>query len=107
MRRPHAPRTPIERDIVEAERPSRDFAERNPHVTVTVLRFSNVLGPDMHDVAHRAVLRCPAVPMILGFDPRYQFIHEDDVVGALEYAVRTTCRASTTAPPTACSRSRR
>ena len=25
--------------------------------------------------------------MILGFDPRYQFIHADDVVSALEYAV--------------------
>jgi UDP-glucose 4-epimerase len=27
------------------------------------------------------------VPGILGFDPRYQFIHEDDIVAALEYAV--------------------
>ena len=28
------------------------------------------------------------VPSILGFDPRYQFIHEDDIVGVLEHAVR-------------------
>jgi UDP-glucose 4-epimerase len=28
------------------------------------------------------------VPTILGFDPRYQFIHEDDMAGALEHAVR-------------------
>jgi UDP-glucose 4-epimerase len=28
------------------------------------------------------------VPMILGFDPRYQFVHEDDVVHALEHAVK-------------------
>jgi UDP-glucose 4-epimerase len=28
----------------------------------------------------------PLVPMILGFDPRYQFVHEDDVVHALEHA---------------------
>jgi UDP-glucose 4-epimerase len=27
------------------------------------------------------------VPGILGFDPRYQFIHEDDIVGALRHAV--------------------
>ena len=26
------------------------------------------------------------VPMILGFDPRYQFVHSDDVVHALEHA---------------------
>jgi UDP-glucose 4-epimerase len=28
----------------------------------------------------------PLVPMILGFDPRYQFAHEDDVVHALEHS---------------------
>ena len=27
------------------------------------------------------------MPGILGFDPRYQFIHEDDIVGALHHAV--------------------
>jgi len=33
------------------------------------------------------MLSLPAIPMILGFDPRYQFIHEDDIVGALHHAV--------------------
>jgi UDP-glucose 4-epimerase len=28
------------------------------------------------------------VPMILGFDPRMQFVHEDDIAGCLEHAVR-------------------
>src|SRR5207247_4239023 len=28
----------------------------------------------------------PLVPMVLGFDPRTQFVHEDDVVHALEHA---------------------
>jgi UDP-glucose 4-epimerase len=28
----------------------------------------------------------PFVPMVLGFDPRLQFVHEDDVVHALEHA---------------------
>ena len=28
----------------------------------------------------------PLVPMVLGFDPRLQFVHEDDVVHALEHA---------------------
>ena len=35
--------------------PSREFAERNPDVTVTVLRFANGLGPDAADVAQPAV----------------------------------------------------
>ena len=85
MRRPHPPRTPIERDIVEAERAVEAFAERNGDVTVTVLRFANGLGPDIA-TSHSALLSLPAVPSILGFDPRYQFIHEDDIAGVLEHA---------------------
>jgi UDP-glucose 4-epimerase len=87
MRRPHPPRTPIEKDIVEAERAVTAFGERNPNVTVTVLRFANGLGPDLR-TSHAALLSLPAVPSILGFDPRYQFIAEDDISGVLEHATR-------------------
>ena len=87
MRRPHPPRTGIERDIVEAEASLAEFAERNPEVAVTVLRFANALGPDVR-TSHFDLFSLPAVPMILGFDPRYQFVQEDDVVHALEHAVR-------------------
>jgi len=86
MRRPHPPRTPIERDIVEAETSVRDFAERHPRTAVVVLRFANGLGPDLR-TSHTALLSLPVVPTILGFDPRYQFIHADDIAGCLEHAV--------------------
>jgi UDP-glucose 4-epimerase len=87
MQRPHPPRTQLERDIVEAEKAVGSFADRNGHVTVTTLRFVNMLGPDLR-TAHTALLSLPVVPSILGFDPRYQFIHEDDIVAVLEHAVR-------------------
>jgi UDP-glucose 4-epimerase len=87
MERPHPPRTAIERDIVEAEASLRDFAANNPATTVTNLRVANVLGPDVR-TSHIDLFSLPAVPMILGFDPRYQFVHEDDVVHALEHAVK-------------------
>jgi UDP-glucose 4-epimerase len=87
MGRPHPPRTPIERDILEAEASVNEFAEKSPDVSVTLLRFSNVLGPDVR-TSHIRLFSLPAVPMILGFDPRYQFVHEDDVVHALEHAVK-------------------
>ena len=70
---------------------------------MTILRFANVLGPDVR-TSHSGLFSLPFVPMILGFDPRYQFVHEDDVVHALEHAVRQGCRASSTSPATACSR---
>lgn len=87
MRRPHPPRTPIERDIVEAERAVTAFAARRPDAVVTVLRFVNGLGPDL-DTSHIALLSLPAVPAILGFDPRYQFVSGDDISGVLEHATR-------------------
>ena len=86
MSRPHPPRSAIERDVVEAEESVSDFTLKRPEVAVTSLRCANVLGPDVQ-TAHTRMLSLPAVPMVLGFDPRYQFVHEDDVVRALEHAV--------------------
>jgi UDP-glucose 4-epimerase len=85
MRRQHPPRAAIERDIVEAEAAVADYADKHPDLTVTILRCANVLGPDV-DTSHTRMFSLPAVPMILGFDPRYQFAHEDDVVHALEHS---------------------
>jgi len=87
MGRPHPPRTPIERDILEAEASVAEFADKSPEVDVTILRFANVLGPGV-DTSHIDLFSLPAVPMILGFDPRYQFVHENDVVHALEHATQ-------------------
>ena len=85
MTRTSPPRTAVERSLLEVEGFLRDFAEDNPHVTVTLLRFANVLGDDIETPISKA-LRRPVVPEILGFDPRVQFVHEDDVVGALVHA---------------------
>jgi UDP-glucose 4-epimerase len=86
MSRRHPARTSLERDIVEADTAVRDFAERKPDVTVTRLRFVNGLGPDLKTSWSR-LFALPAVPGILGFDPRMQFVHEADIVGCLEHAV--------------------
>jgi UDP-glucose 4-epimerase len=87
MRRPHSPGTPIERDICEAEANVSDFRHKNPDTTVTVLRFANALGPDLK-TSWQSYLHLPVIPTILGFDPRVQFIHEDDMANCLEHAVK-------------------
>jgi UDP-glucose 4-epimerase len=79
------PRTNVERSLLEVESFVRDFAEDNPHVSVTLLRFANVLG-DMLDTPFARALQLPLVPAIAGFDPRLQFVHEDDVNRALVYS---------------------
>jgi UDP-glucose 4-epimerase len=85
MPRTSAPRTRVERSLLDAAGFVRDFAIDNPHVTVTKLRFTSVLGNDISTPISKA-LRLPLAPEILGFDPRLQFTHEDDVTGALLYA---------------------
>lgn len=86
MQRRHPPRTPLEKSLVEAEAAIAEFGEKFTEVTVTVLRCVNVLGPEI-ETSHTRLLGLPAVPVITGFDPRYQFVHSDDVVHALEHAL--------------------
>src|SRR3954454_2466679 len=87
MSRVGAPKTRVERSLLEVEGYLRDFAEDNPHVTVTLLRFANVLGPDIMTPLSSA-LELPMVPGIFGFDPRLQFVHEEDVLGSLLFMLR-------------------
>ncbi len=79
------PETTIEDSLVSAEGYLRDFAQDNPHVSVTLLRFSNVLGNDISTPFTETLSRGIA-PSIFGFDPQLQFIDEDDVVSAIEFA---------------------
>lgn len=84
--RSHPPRTRVEQSLEAVEGYVRDFAEDNPHVNVTLLRFSNVLGPDIETPITRA-LELPLVPSIFGFDPRLQFVHEDDVIRSILFVL--------------------
>jgi len=87
MERTTPPRTEVERSLLETSAFVRDFAVDNPHVIVTKLRFCNVLGDDISSPFSKA-LRLPIVPEIMGFDPRLQFIHEDDITRALVFATQ-------------------
>ena len=84
--RSHSPRRRVERSLDAVEGYVRDFAIDNPHVNVTMLRFSNVLGPDIVTPVSRA-LELPLVPKLAGFDPRFQFVHEDDVIRAMLFVL--------------------
>jgi UDP-glucose 4-epimerase len=77
-----APRTPLGRDLAELEQLADDYAIRNPEVTVTVLRLGERIGIRDPGALSR-YLRLRVVPTVAGFDPRLQFLHEDDAVEAL------------------------
>ena len=54
---------------------------------MTVLRFADALGPGVRS-SLMTLLGLPVVPTILGFEPRFQVLHADDVAGSLLHAVR-------------------
>jgi UDP-glucose 4-epimerase len=86
MPRARFPKTGIERSLLAVEDYVRDFAVDNPHVTVSLLRFSNVLGPTI-STPFSKLLQLPLVPSVFGFDPRFQFVHEDDVVRSILFVL--------------------
>lgn len=85
---PHGPpSTRIQQSLDEVEGYVRDFAADNPHVDLALLRFCKVLGDELVTPISRA-LQLPLVPKIAGFDPRFQFVHEHDVIRAIVFAHR-------------------
>jgi len=85
------PRAGWAKDSVEVEGYVRGFSRRRPDVEVITLRLANFIGPRVH-TAMTDYFRLPALPTVLGFDARLQFVHEDDGLEALRLATvgRTT-----------------
>jgi UDP-glucose 4-epimerase len=81
------PRHGYTKDAVEVERYARSFARRRPDVGMTLLRFANFMGPEI-DTPLTRYFSLPVVPTAMGYDPRLQFVHEDDAVEALYRASR-------------------
>ena len=77
------------RYLLENERFWGKFRKTNPDIDVTTLRFANIVGGTC-DTPMTRFLGEQRAPMLLGFDPMLQLIHEDDVVGALAHAVESS-----------------
>lgn len=81
----HSPSSGWAKDSVEVEAYVRGFARRRPDVTVTTLRFANFIGPRVN-TAMTSYFSLPLVPVVMGYDARLQFIHEDDGLRAIHEA---------------------
>lgn len=78
-------------DLVAADLYAGSALWRMPDLTTSVLRMVYTLGPTGHGTLAN-FLRGPRVPMILGFDPLYQFMHERDVARAIESVLKSRVR---------------
>src|SRR3954452_3896273 len=79
------PRGGYGKDVAEDEGCVRGFARRRPDVGVTLVRAANVIGPHVTSPL-TSYFRLPVIPTVLGFDPRLQFLHEDDLIEVLRHA---------------------
>lgn len=75
----HPPTSGWAKDSAEVEDYVRSFGRRRSDVRIATLRFANIVGPGMR-TGMTSYLTMPVVPTVLGFDPRLQFVHEDDAI---------------------------
>jgi UDP-glucose 4-epimerase len=75
------------KDAAEIEGYVRGFGRRRPDVSVTMLRFADLIGPRI-DTALTRYFALPVVPTALGYDARMQLLHSEDALAVLEQATR-------------------
>ena len=78
-------------DLVAADLYAANALWRLPALETAVLRVCYTLGPSAHGTL-AGFLRGRFVPMVLGFDPLFQFLHEDDAAAAIVTALSAGLR---------------
>jgi UDP-glucose 4-epimerase len=77
---------PAIRDLVEADMQATSFFWRGTNTETVVLRPVHILGAVRNAASN--YLRLPRIPVLMGFDPMVQVIHEQDVTEAIVLALQ-------------------
>ncbi|NUQ77622.1 MAG: NAD-dependent epimerase/dehydratase family protein [Polyangiaceae bacterium] len=73
------------RDLIEVDMLAQSFFWKRPETETVILRPAHILGSVRN--APSNYLRLGVIPMLMGFDPMIQVIHQDDVVSAIINAI--------------------
>ncbi len=73
-------------DAIAVDMMVQSFFWKSPETETVILRPVHVIGPSLKNAASR-FLRQKRVPVLLGFDPMIQLVHEDDFVDAVALAL--------------------
>lgn len=82
---------PEMQDLVTADLLASAAMWQKPELSIAVLRPVHSLGPTSRDVL-AALLRRRRFPMVLGFDPMIQIMHEEDLARAFGLALTSDAR---------------
>lgn len=69
-------------DAIEFDHVSRAFMHEFRRIHTVILRPVNIVGPNIRNVMTK-MLRSKRCPVLMGFDPVLQFVHEEDVARAV------------------------
>ena len=64
------------------------LACQHPDISLTILRPCMILGPHMDNFSCRMARTLSVLFAARGYNPRLQFVHEDDVVAVFARAIR-------------------
>jgi UDP-glucose 4-epimerase len=78
-------------DLVAADLYAGSALWRYPEIATAVLRICYTLGPSHHGTL-ATFLKPRRIPLVLGFDPLFQFMHEDDAAEAIVVALEKRVR---------------
>jgi UDP-glucose 4-epimerase len=73
---------PEERALIEWDMHAQSFFWKHPEIETVILRPVHVVGPTVRN-APSNYLRLHNPPMLLGFDPMIQLVHEEDLIQAI------------------------
>lgn len=73
-------------DAVELDHYAKTFSLQYPQIHTVILRPVNIIGPRIKNTISN-LLRSRFCPMLLGYDPMMQFLHEDDIAQAVELCI--------------------
>ncbi len=77
-------------DLIEVDMLAQSFFWKQPGIETVILRPANILGTVRN--APSNYLRLRMVPTLMGYDPMVQIIHQDDVIRAIDCALRPGVR---------------
>jgi UDP-glucose 4-epimerase len=77
------------RTRVDVEKQILEFARDYQAVQTVILRFAPVLGPAANGTLGRYFLS-GTIPKVMGYDPLFQFVHEEDAARAALLALQST-----------------
>jgi len=78
------------KDRIEAEDQFLKFARKHPEVIVTILRPCTILGPNVMNYK-TTFLQRPVIMTVMGYDPLFQFVHEEDARRAFRMVLEKEC----------------